>query len=170
MAARPQTSAFGPILLAIKQKLLTDVLGADGYVVIGRKEADATFIGERYCKIIFSGVKTNPQAAIGRHFKRVKRIVSIELASRNSLDIPGEAEIKMTNVDDGHLYFEEAVVASLDLKNIRNATNTDNLTYQPIRLLDDNPGYEPSMEPTNDMLWSVLHFEVDYGFPFTDSV
>lgn len=170
MAARPQTSAFAPILLSIKQRLLDEVLGDDGYVVIGRKTPDSAYIAERYCKLVPSGPRTLPNTAAGKHYKPFRRFVTVELSTRLSLDTAGQGESAFTDSSGGHLYHEESVVAALDLWTPRNSAGTANLTYQPIRLAAENPDYEPSSAPADDFVVSALHFQVDYGFPFTDSV
>ena len=178
----PQTSQFGPILLAIKAKLLTDVLPNGDIVISKNVPATPAFLaGTQGIRIMCGGIRTTDNPGAGRYFKVVQRVVTVEVHTRITLDIAGEGEIVMTDPLFGHLYLEEAVVESLHERNLVGVGGV-NLLTEPMKLQLENPdtrpvgtfseseGFTSMSPPADDIISSQLFFLLTYGFAFKATV
>ena len=74
-----QTSPFGPILLAIKDKILADVLPSGDVVIAKNIPAVPSFLaGTQGVRIMCGGIRTTENYGAGRYFKVMQRVVTID--------------------------------------------------------------------------------------------
>lgn len=169
---RPQSSPYAAIVLAVKAKLLLDVFEGTGHIFIGRNPSEIpAYIAERCAIVTVGGLETVSNAGAGMWAKPMRRLLTITLASRISIDAAGETEGIWTDDTLGHMYFEEKIVNALDIFNPRNLANTANLLTEPMHLLESNADYIlPEGQPAKDIITTQLVFETKYLFYTTRSI
>lgn len=164
--ARPQTSAYAPILAAVRDRLLgDDCLGPDAYVEVSLTPRDAYNLETRYVSVRPSGVMTVPADGGGRHYKRLRRLLHVTACTRVGVDAAGEEGAALTDAEQGHLYLEEVIVDALELWTPRDADGV-NLLYEPMRLVEESGDAERDPDLARDVIRSTLVFETRYAAPF----
>lgn len=169
---RPQSTAFAPVLLAIRAKLDADIFNSEGYCYIGRVDStNPAYIAERFIAVTPGGVECKTFANAGVWALPMERKVVITLCTRLSIDIAGQLQSAFTDVLYGHMYLEEQIINSLQIFNVRNEEDTDNLLSQPMHLSEINASYSIDENvPTKDMLMTQLTFTCNYLFYTTREI
>lgn len=164
---RPQSASMSEVLLALKTLINTALYeDEEGYVFIGRVLGSVpAYVAEKFVCITPNGVETTTYTDAGIWALPMRRVISISLCTRLSIDIAGQLEYAFTDAEYGHFYFEEAIINAVQLVNLRNEDDTANLLYEPMHVISSNPRYEiDENEPSKNMLVTVIDVEVCYLF------
>lgn len=164
-------SSFGPIVKAVQAQLSTVTgIPANRVLIIGRRKQPPTFSGPQ--DILLRSTPPVPQpewfSGAGRVADVIRRIVTVALRNRNTLDSSDRDETFLLDPVTGLFAFEEAAFNALEGFMPQDVSGNV-LVIEPMRLVQ--PNEEPNRSEA-DPAWgsSVLAYSVLYQPPLDQSV
>ena len=116
MAFDPQSSKWADIVKAIAAQIIsTTGLDPSCVRIVASEKYDLYIpaVGSRAVTIRYFGPEPDTDAGVGRRARRLKRLVRIQMWTRDSLDLAGE-DVTALFQDGGHSDFEEEILNALD--------------------------------------------------------